>query len=85
MHVFYVSKVKGFLVSYSRLATEQLSALVLSDENGPGFALARRKLGEELLGRPVSSLVPSEKACQEARDGAWALAETPLPLSDEVG
>mmetsp|Transcript_73025 Transcript_73025/g.142880 ORF Transcript_73025/g.142880 Transcript_73025/m.142880 type:complete len:301 (+) Transcript_73025:133-1035(+) len=77
-------QVKSFLVSYSRLATEQMASMVLSEENAKGFASARRKLGEELLQRPLSSLVPSARACQEARDGAWAIAESPLPLSDEV-
>mmetsp|Transcript_245 Transcript_245/g.435 ORF Transcript_245/g.435 Transcript_245/m.435 type:complete len:278 (-) Transcript_245:267-1100(-) len=76
-------QVKSFLVSYSRLATEQMASMVLSEENAKGFASARRKLGEELLQRPLSSLVPSARACQEARDGAWAIAESPLPLSDE--
>jgi len=79
-----VVQVKSFLVSYSRLATEQMASMVLSEENAKGFASARRKLGEELLQRPLSSLVPSARACQEARDGAWAIAESPLPLSDEV-
>jgi hypothetical protein len=74
------NQVKGFLGGYSRLATEQLVTLVLSDENSKGFAAARRRLGEEILGRPVSSLVPSEALVAELKESAWTLAaDTPLP------
>ena len=74
------NQVKGFLGGYSRLATEQLISLVLSDENAKGFAAARRRLGEELLGRSVSSLLPSEALVADLREQAWTLAtDTPLP------
>lgn len=76
-------QVKSFLGSYSRLATEQLASLVLSEENSKGFAQARRRLGEEVLGRPLSSLVPASAVVQDLRESAWALAETPLPVDDE--
>ena len=58
-------QVKGFLGTYSRLATEQLVSLVLSEDNAAGFRSARRRLVEQILSRPVSSLVsrgPIERA-----------------------
>lgn len=77
------NQVKGFLGGYSRLATEQLVTLVLSDENAQGFAGARRRLGEELLARPLSSLVPPQALVDEMKESAWTLVEQPLPIGDE--
>lgn len=76
-------QVKRFLGSYSRLATEQLASMVLSEENSKGFASARRTLGEELLRRPLSSMVPSQAVVQKLRDGAWKVAQEPPPLGTE--
>jgi len=56
--------------------------MVLSQENSAGFAQARRKLGEELLKRPVTSLLPPEATVVELRDSLWALVQLPLPAGD---
>jgi hypothetical protein len=75
-------QVKSFLGSYSTMATEQVASMVLSQENSAGFAQARRKLGEELLKRPVTSLLPPEATVVELRDSLWALVQLPLPAGD---
>ena len=78
------SQVKDFLGSYSRLATEQLSVLILSEDNAKSFSSARRRLGEEVLKRSVSSLVPSDNTIEEFVEAAWDISKEPLPLRDEV-
>jgi len=75
-------QVKGFLGSYSRLATDQLVSMVLDGQNTAGFGAARRKLGEQVLSRPVSSLVPPEAVIADLRDSAWAVAREPLPIDE---
>jgi hypothetical protein len=77
-------QVKGFLGSYSAMATEQVASMVLSRENSAGFAKARRKLGDELLKRPVASLLPPPATVVELKDALWALAQAPLPAGDEA-
>lgn len=77
-------QVKSFLGSYSARATEQVASMVLSRENSAGFAKARRKLGDELLKRPVASLLPPPATVVELKDALWALAQAPLPAGDEA-
>eukprot|EP00614_Pseudopedinella_elastica_P018161 CAMPEP_0172649348 /NCGR_PEP_ID=MMETSP1068-20121228/241742_1 /TAXON_ID=35684 /ORGANISM="Pseudopedinella elastica, Strain CCMP716" /LENGTH=362 /DNA_ID=CAMNT_0013463697 /DNA_START=29 /DNA_END=1117 /DNA_ORIENTATION=+ len=76
-------QVKSFLGSYTRAASEQVANLVLSEENSKGFANARRRLGEEVLNRPLNSLVPPESTVDELSDAAWNIAASPLPIGDE--
>mmetsp|Transcript_22051 Transcript_22051/g.38834 ORF Transcript_22051/g.38834 Transcript_22051/m.38834 type:complete len:371 (+) Transcript_22051:72-1184(+) len=64
-------QVKSFLGTYSRSATDQLVSLVLSKENARRWADARRKLGDEVLKRPVNSLLPSAKTILQLRDSLW--------------
>jgi len=75
-------QVKSFLGSYSTMATVQVASMVLSRENSAGFAQARRKLGEELLKRPVASLLPPPATVVELRDSLWVVAQSPLPAGD---
>eukprot|EP00617_Octactis_speculum_P019036 CAMPEP_0185763802 /NCGR_PEP_ID=MMETSP1174-20130828/22698_1 /TAXON_ID=35687 /ORGANISM="Dictyocha speculum, Strain CCMP1381" /LENGTH=282 /DNA_ID=CAMNT_0028446041 /DNA_START=93 /DNA_END=941 /DNA_ORIENTATION=+ len=76
-------QVKGFLGSYSKLATEQLATLVLSEANAAGFRTATRKIVEQVLERPVNSLLPSPATAEEIRNTAWDMANQPLPLADD--
>ena len=64
-------QIKGFLGGFSGLAVERMIQFVLSDENREGFRKARRRLGEHLLERPVSSLIPAPEQTRRLRDQLW--------------
>jgi len=65
-------QIEGFLGGFSGLAVERMIQFVLSEENQEGFRKARRRLGEHLLERPVSSLLPDAKAVGRLRDAIWS-------------
>lgn len=65
------SQIKGFLGGFSGKAVERMIQHVLSEQNRAGFRAARRSLGEYLLQRPVSSLVPSPETAARHREAVW--------------
>lgn len=64
------AKIKSFLGGFSGKAVERMIQFVLSEENRPGFRAARRRLGEHLLDRSVSSLLPAPEATARWRERA---------------
>lgn len=65
------AQLKSFLGQSSGKAVERMIEHVLSEQNRAGFSAARRRVGEHLLARPVSSLIPGAETSARARDQVW--------------
>lgn len=75
-------QIKTFLGSYSRVAVQRMIDFVLREENRPSFRKANRALVDSVLGRGVSSLLPSSTDSANLRskvlDYLWGLSEDDL-------
>ena len=72
-------QVKVFLSTFNRVAIERMISFVLSPENKKGLQAANKKLIENLLGRPLSSLIPNKESSNKLKDQVWfAIREVPI-------
>jgi len=72
-------QIKIFLSTFNRVAVERMISFVLSTDNRKGLQVANKKLIENLLSRPVSSLVPNRESSNKLKEQLWsAIKEIPI-------
>lgn len=74
--------IRNFLKAYTKVAIQEAIDFVLSPQNQELFSSANRNLVNNILQRPVSTLVPSKDVSDELKDQVFTYLRNDVNMTD---